>query len=83
MTKNGEIIFVELSVDELCKGETPYLNFWIWCLTNGYFEPNESGQGFHTTVDMVYLTPSENEWRNEVVQKTLEKFGVLWDDFRN
>lgn len=82
MTSQGKFIFVELDVDTLCKGNTPYLNFWIWCIQNGYFEPNENGNGFHTTVDFVYLTPSKSEIRNKIVTETLEKFQVLWDDFR-
>jgi hypothetical protein len=81
-----EIVNLELSVDELCKGNTPATNFWGFCLLNNLvekkfpdleYDPDDPDcDKYVAKVDPVDLIYSEDKEKNARVLKMFENWGI-------
>lgn len=79
MEVNTNRIDIELSVDWLTEnGMPPYLKFIYYCYQNNLIEFKQGNPIFH--VDVVWLIPSENMYKNVEVWKMLDRHGLDWDD---
>ena len=82
-----EIITLHLSVDELCKGNTPATNFWGFCLLNNLvekkfpdleYDPDDPDcDKYVTRVDFVDLTYSEDKEKNSRVEAMLRNWNIM------
>lgn len=69
-------IHVDFSVDEICRGNTPYTNIYTFCLLNGLLRLDEERKVYLPTIDLVDLELSEDEEKNEYVKEMFRKMEV-------
>ena len=73
---NAEHIIVEFSVDELMINNTPYTNFWLFCLLNDLLIPGSEEGRFNANIDSVILSLSQNEMKNEEIRKLFASMDI-------
>ena len=85
MYKGYEIITVTFSVDELMQGNTPYTNFWTFCLLNNLIrkrfpdleeDPDEETE-YCSMIDTIDLIYSEDKEKNRVVEEMFKKLNII------
>lgn len=76
MFRGVQHISVDFSVDEICRGNTPYTNMYTFCLLNDLLYYDEETKQFLPTIDVVDLELSQDEEKNETVREMLRKMEV-------
>ena len=73
-----DYISIKFSVDEICKGNTPYTNFYTFCLLHDLLEWNEYEEKYIPTIHAVDVIWSENDERNNTVRDMLRKLDIMY-----
>ena len=69
-------VTVDFSVDELMKYNTPYVNFWTFCLLNNLLKYDEEEKVYYPAIHLIDLTLSEDEEKNRIIKEMFKKLDV-------
>ena len=82
-----DYISVEFSVEELMRNNTPYTNFWAFCLMYDLirkkfpdleYDPDDPDcDEYVSTIDTVILTYSEDKEKNRIVEEMFKKLDIF------
>lgn len=78
LENNTDFISVKFSVDDLCQGNTPYTNFYTFCLLHDLLEWNEDKEVYIPTIHAVDVTWSENDKKNNIVIAMFRKLNIMF-----